>query len=384
MLKFERNKVVGVERKDANTLLVHGILDDNIYSIQLNVTIGLTELNILDIEGWWNRWTTPGCPRAIGFLREAVGLSIEEKGFFQKVHKIIGRKACRHFANLLSECCNSAKEEALMISWEEAQKIDKGLLFEDFLKGNEKNWARSIQAEKNKQSQPTEYQPPAERPEKEKTTGMVIDLHVHTASASPCSSAQVDQLIEEAKRIGLDGICLTDHNHVWDPEAVEKLKRRHSFLILRGNEITTDQGDMLVFGLENEITGIIKLEELRKQVLEVGGFMIVAHPFRGFLIFNTDQLGLTPEKAMKRGLFKYVDAVEVLNSKVTKNENNLAAEVALQLGLNKTGGSDAHEVSEVGVYATRFLGEVNDEKSLIAALKKGEYEPVIFRKQENL
>ena len=217
-------------------------------------------------------------------------------------------------------------------------------------------------------------------PNRKITGGTVIDLHVHTAPASPCSSAPVDHLIQEAKRIGLDGICLTDHNYVWDPEAVKELRKQHDFLILRGNEITTDQGDMVVFGLEKDIKGISKLENLRKEVLEAGGFMIVAHPFRGFLTFNIGQLGLTPEKAMERPLFKQVDAVEVLNSKVTEDENRFAADVAAGLDLPATGGSDAHEISEVGIYATRFAGEVNDEKDLIAALKKGEYEPVTFRK----
>ena len=80
---------------------------------------------------------------------------------------------------------------------------------------------------------------------------------------------------------------------------------------------------MVVFGLEKEIKGIIKLEELREEVLMVGGFMIVAHPFRGFLTFGVGRLGLTPEKAMERPLFKLVDAVEVMNSKVTEKENDL-------------------------------------------------------------
>ncbi|MDY7038713.1 MAG: PHP domain-containing protein [Thermodesulfobacteriota bacterium] len=208
---------------------------------------------------------------------------------------------------------------------------------------------------------------------------MIIDLHVHTFPASPCSSAPVDQLIEEAKRIGLDGICLTDHNYLWDRNQVEDLSQRHGFLVMRGNEITTDQGDMLVFGLEEDIKGIIKLEELRKKVLGVNGFIVVAHPFRGFVIFGVGQLGLTPEKAMEKPLFKWVDAVEVLNSKVTENENNLASRVADGLGLSATGGSDAHEVSEVGIYATQFSDSITNEKDLIEALKKGSYSPIDFR-----
>jgi predicted metal-dependent phosphoesterase TrpH len=386
MLKFQRNKIVGVECIDGGALLAHGMLDDDIYSIQLDVTIGLRDMRITAIKGWWNRWTTPECPRATGFLELAVGLYLEEEGFAQKVHKIIGRKACRHFANLLMECSHSAREAAMVIRWQEARAAEKGLTFEAFLRGDRCKTppVEAHPPEPVEEPCPEEPQSGSPLPRKRISGGVVIDLHVHTAPASPCSSAPVDGLIEEAKRIGLDGICLTDHNYVWDPEAVERLRQKHRFLILRGNEITTDQGDMVVFGLERDVEGIIRLEDLRKEVLEANGFMIAAHPFRGFLTFNIGQLGLTPEKAMERVLFKQVDAVEVLNSKVTADENGFAAKVAAGLGLPVTGGSDAHQVAEIGIYATRFPGVIRDEKDLIAALRSGECEPVAFRRQRNL
>jgi hypothetical protein len=110
--------------------------------------------------------------------------------------------------------------------------------------------------------------------------------------------------------------------------------------------------------------------------------MIVAHPFRGFLTFGVGKLGLTPEKAMERPLFKLVDAVEVMNSKVTRKENDFAARVAAGLHLPATGGSDAHEAPAVGIYATRFPRVFQDEKGLIEALKSGDYSPIAFRGKE--
>ena len=384
MLKFARNKMVGIERKEPDTLLVHGILDDHIYSIWLDVSISIPDLEIRTIEGDWNRWTTPECPRAISFLQEAVGLRLEEEGFSQKVHKIVGRKACRHFANLLLECSHSAKEAFMVVKWEEARTGNEELTFEDYVRGNIQESKKVVPAADVSDEEPSSRKEQrAERAaHKNISGGMVIDLHVHTSPASPCSAAPVDLLIEEAKRIGLDGICLTDHNYVWDKAVVEDLRKKHGFPILRGNEITTDQGDVVVFGLEKNIKGIIKLEELRQEVTKAGGFMIVAHPFRGFLTFNVGQLGLTPEKAMERSLFKQVDAVEVLNSKVTVKENSFASEVAAGLGLPGTGGSDAHEVTEVGIYATRFADLIEDEKGLIEALKGGDYSPVAFRREK--
>ncbi len=386
MLKFARNKIVDVSLKDLETLAVHGVLDDDIYSIELDVSVRIADLELLGIEGTWHRWTTPECPRAIPFLQGAVGFRIGEEGFGPKVHKVVGRKACRHFANLLLECCHSAREAVRILEWEKTKAENPELKFEEFRQ------EKAPQTATPPATQPTSTEEgprrrikPVPKVDRDASAGkMTIDLHVHTSPASPCSSAPVDSLIEEAKRIGLDGICLTDHNHVWDPDRVEELRQKHGFLILRGNEITTNQGDILVFGLEKDIQGIVDLKELRREVEEAEGFMIVAHPFRGFLVVGVDQAGLTPEKAMDRPLFNYVDAIEVLNGKVTANENNFALKVTEGLGLPGTGGSDAHEVAELGMYATEFYEVIKNEQDLIAALKSGEYSPVVFQEVKQL
>ncbi len=383
MLKFFRNKLVSIERKDKGTLLVYGILDDDIYSLWMNVSIRLSDLEIISIEGAWNRWTTPECPRAIPFLQEAIGFRIDEQEITQKVRKVIGRKSCRHYATLLIECCHAAKEAALVVKWEDEKAERPELTFDEFLTGHSKETSRAPHPPPlPTEERPSQKEPIVDEIIKDRVSGgMIIDLHVHTSPASPCSSAPIDQLIEEAKRIGLDGICLTDHNFLWDPGRVEELRQKHRFLILRGNEITTDQGDMIVFGLDKDIKGIITLEELKEEVKRGGGFIIVAHPFRGFQMFGVDQLGLTPEKAMERPLFKFVDAIEVMNSKVTEKENKFAATVAKGLGLPSTGGSDAHEVFEVGIFATQFSNVIRNEKELIEALKNGNYSPIAFRRK---
>ena len=371
MLTFARNKVVSIYREDEDTLLAHGVLEDDIYGLELDVAIGLSTLEILSIEGRWNRAENSQCTRAIPFLQDAIGFRINEE-FPQKVRKIIGRKACRHFADILLECCDAAQMAANVSGWKtEKGKVDAG---------------ESI-SPPHRTTSPAEPRPKPkgeERPVEARvkgTGGMIIDLHVHTSPASPCSTSPVNEIIQEAKRIGLDGICLTDHNHVWDPDEVGDLRRKHKFLILRGNEITTDQGDMVVFGLEKAIKGIVKLEDLREEVSAAKGFIIVAHPFRGFLTFGIGKLGLTAEKAMERPLFKYVDAVEVMNCKVTRKENRFAAEVAEGLNLPATGGSDAHEVSEVGIFATRFSQVITNEKELIEALRDGSYTPIAYREE---
>lgn len=372
MLKFIRNKLASVYRKDEQTLAVHGVLEDDIYGLEVDLDITLPHLEITAIRGKWNRMENSHCPRAIPFLQEAVGFRVLDEDFDRKVQKIVGRKACRHFAELILDCCAAAKDAARTITVGDQKQDQPGIGFDElFAKpaagGPAKN-AASVQE--------------VDHPHTPKAgDAMLIDLHVHSLPASPCSSISVEKIIEEARATGLDGICLTDHNHWWKPHQVENLRQKHGFLVLGGNEITTGQGDILVFGLEEEIKGVIMLEELRQKVLRAGGFMIVAHPFRGFLTFGMNYLGLTREKAMARPVFQQVDAVEVLNSKVSAEENGFAARVAEGLGLPVTGGSDAHGPGEVGLYATRFPCRIYNEQDLITALKRGGFAPVTFRKK---
>jgi predicted metal-dependent phosphoesterase TrpH len=375
--------------KDTDTLAVHGVLDDDIYSLEIDVTIQLSEFKILALKGKWHRYTTPDCPRAIPLLQDVIGFRIDDEGFNQAVNKIIGRKACRHYANLLIECCDSVKEAALIHKWKDARKRHPDLRFADFISGEKFGSTlgrvdTSIRVEEEhrpneKISTPKETA--GDVPATKLSSGFTIDLHVHTYPASPCSSAPEDDLIQEAKRIGLDAICFTDHNFVWDPERITALQNKHRFLILRGNEITTDQGDMLVFGLDEDIKGIISLESLKQKVMAANGFMIVAHPFRGFLTFDAAHLGMTPQKAMQKALIKQVDALEVLNGKVTPKENQFAHQVAEGLKLPATGGSDAHEVFEVGQYATRFSKPIQNETELVDALKNDNYVAIAYRKE---
>ena len=401
MLQFSRNKVVSIVRKDADTLDVHGVLDDTIYALEVDLCVRISDMEFLSLEGKWNRWTTPECPKSLPFLQDAVGFRIEP-GITQKLQKTVGRKACRHFATILTECCKSVREAVKIIRWEDAKKKNTELSFEEFLRSGGGDTPKApSEAPKDKPTEAPSGQAESASPETAQVTaspapgdnaarpeadmasgGFLIDLHTHTYPPSPCSSVSANEMIENAKQAGLNGICLTDHNYAWEADAVAKLSQKHGFLLLRGSEVTTDQGHMLVFGLDKAIgaSGIVKIAELREEVEKADGFMIVAHPFRGFLTFGVGQLGLTVEKAAERPFFKYVDAVEVMNGKVTKKENDFASQVAAALGLPTTGGSDAHEASEVGIYATRFPDPIANEKELIAALKSGNYSPVAFRK----
>ncbi len=384
--EFNRNKIINVSCLDAETLAVHGILDDSIYSLELDFKVRIEGLQCFAVEGRWRRWTTPQCPEALKFLAQAEGFCLD-KGIEDKIHKTIGRTACRHFANLFNESAYAVRETVKLLRWQQFQGGGGELSLRDFLaqdKGQrDADPVAAVAVTPAETPAPAAARPRPESssrsPESNSESSFVIDLHVHTAPASPCASDSLETMIEEAKRIGLDGLCLTDHNYLWSADEIRKLRDQYEFPLFRANEIVTEQGDMLVFGFYEDVQGIIKLEELKNRVAAAGGFIVAAHPFRGFLTFGADDIGLTREKARAREMFRRVDGIETLNGKVTATENDLARNVAADLSLPATGGSDAHDKSTLGCYATAFTRPLKSETELLAALKSGEYKPVAFR-----
>ena len=69
MLTFSRNKLVSIYRKN-HILFVRGILEDDIYGMEMDVSISLPDLEILSIQGKWIRMENSECPRAVPFFRK--------------------------------------------------------------------------------------------------------------------------------------------------------------------------------------------------------------------------------------------------------------------------------------------------------------------------
>ena len=208
---------------------------------------------------------------------------------------------------------------------------------------------------------------------------MKIDLHTHTVYGSGCSHIEPSALIEQAKRAGLDGVCITEHNQLWDPERIEKLSRKYNFLVLGGVEVTTECGDILVFGLHEPVRWVRYAGDLREMAERAGAFMIAAHPFRNQrLILDSEKPlagGIDLETGCTFPVLTYVDAIEAFNGWAYRREWQFTLEVGMRLGLGRTGGSDAHKPLQTGVCYTIFERRIRNEQDLLTELKAGRFIP---------
>lgn len=207
-------------------------------------------------------------------------------------------------------------------------------------------------------------------------TGTIVDMHVHTVRGAADSSLTPDQLIEEARRIGLTGVNISEHDRVWEPHVLEEFRERSGLFVSRGMEVSTDLGHMIVVGLDRYVPGIRRAAELRRVLDEVGGFMTVAHPFRHFfdpIHFRRDgrpPFEMTPEEAAERmPVFKLVDEIEIANGGSTPRENQFALKVAKALGKRGIGASDCHSTNGVGYFVTVFEEELRDQEHVLEQLR---------------
>lgn len=198
---------------------------------------------------------------------------------------------------------------------------------------------------------------------------MIIDTHLHESKYSLDSHVSLGEIVSRAREMGLDGICITDHESNEMKDEAKKFSQETGFLIIVGAEILTYEGDMTVFGLEELPREKMHAAALVELVQKNGGVAVSAHPFR----------------RNNRGMGEYIRelknlwAVEAFNGNTEFHHNMEAYFLALELGLPCMGGSDAHHRHEVGRYATVFPEGIRDERDLIQAIAAKEVYPVAFR-----
>ena len=217
----------------------------------------------------------------------------------------------------------------------------------------------------------------------------VFDLHVHTNRGSPDSSLTPQELVAEAVRVGLSGVMVTEHVG-WPRQDFEEFARNQGIVLVRALENYSPLGHIITLGLDRHVTGftggIETVRQMRREVDNVGGVMILAHPFRYLFdlpgiysqnILFEDPLDMpaSPEEAAKHPVFELVDDVEVVNGANNEKENRFAQGVAHFLGKPGTGGSDAHSVNGLGKGSTVMPAGIRNERDLLDALRAGEYVP---------
>jgi predicted metal-dependent phosphoesterase TrpH len=184
--------------------------------------------------------------------------------------------------------------------------------------------------------------------------GLKIDFHVHTCHSRD-SFITLKQVVSFAKKRGLDGVAITDHNTV---TGALKLKTSE-ILVVPGIEISTLEGHLLGINITTQIPAKMGIIETIHKIHEVGGIAVAPHPSAFY------------KSPPSRRVSSY-DAVEVMNASsvpfpILTYFNRRFAE---GLGIPQIGGSDSHYAPEIGSAYTVVEAD-SDVDEIVCAIKKG-------------
>lgn len=195
-----------------------------------------------------------------------------------------------------------------------------------------------------------------------------FDLHVHSFFSGDASSSP-EQLVAAARKRGLAGIAITDHNSCESAEYC----RRHGlsnaegtpvdgFLVVPGVEVSTADGHLLCIGATlPPMIGKPALE-VEKAIHERGGVAIPAHPYDKW------RAGIRQEILEKMT----TPVIEVFNAAVTSRNFNVQAKAFARTHNHQmTAGSDAHHASAVGTADTGYELDEFSVAGLLRAIPRG-------------
>ena len=201
-----------------------------------------------------------------------------------------------------------------------------------------------------------------------------LDLHVHSTDGSDDAGGSVEGYLKwvDAKRrqgFRIDGFVLTEHRR-FDPDRdYSELAARYGAVVLRGVEVETDIGHVLVFGVTPEFLRRFDLTrvdlpyaEVFQVAWETGGVAVGAHAGRPRIgvvdHFEERQVDLGP-----------VRLIEGLNGGSSDYENARGHDLAVAHEIAEVGASDSHFVSALGRCMTRFDRPIRSMDDLVSALR---------------
>lgn len=192
-----------------------------------------------------------------------------------------------------------------------------------------------------------------------------IDLHVHTSYSFDATSS-LQEVIFYAKKKGLNGIAITDHDTLKGAKKALKLACRKEFIVIPGIEVTTLQGHVLALNVATLIPTNLSLVETVEKIHEAGGIAVAAHP----LVFIKSHIKQRTASASN------LDGIEVINSSAFPFflSTRLSRVLAERLNLPQTAGTDAHHASEIGTAYTLVKANSSTE-AIVEEIRRGKVIP---------
>lgn len=173
---------------------------------------------------------------------------------------------------------------------------------------------------------------------------MRLETHCHT-KYSPDSLLSLTFLYLKCRLRKIKYIAITDHNSIIGALKFKKYCEKHGnkIFVIVGEEIMTQDGEIIGLFLEKEILEKLSCKETIKLIKKQNGIVYVPHPY-------DEKRAKTVLKEEKIKEFsKLIDCIECFNGRNISDYYELKQnEIAEKYNIAKIIGSDAHTVFEIG------------------------------------
>jgi predicted metal-dependent phosphoesterase TrpH len=184
-----------------------------------------------------------------------------------------------------------------------------------------------------------------------------VDFHTHTY-ASTDSLNQPQVMLRACTQRKVDRLIITDHNTIRVAQLAKKMDPER---IIVGEEVLTQQGELLAAFVEEEIPAGLPALEAVHRLRDQGAFISVSHPF------DLRRHGWKFQDLIE--ILPFVDAIEIANARCFDSRLNQKAQVfAQQHQIPGTAGSDAHGYPELGrmVLNVPFFSTADELRKVIS------------------
>jgi predicted metal-dependent phosphoesterase TrpH len=170
-------------------------------------------------------------------------------------------------------------------------------------------------------------------------------------------------LLRSARRAGLDGVVITEHDYWWPDEELADLQAfAPELVVLSGMEVTGRGGDVLVYGITDPtpFRRGIGWTDLVREVHRQGGAAVAAHPNRWG----------QPFERLVRDTGVELDGIEVMSNNMDAELREQAAGLLAKFPhYAQLGNSDSHDPATVGCCYTDFTADIRTAADLVAAIR---------------
>ena len=187
------------------------------------------------------------------------------------------------------------------------------------------------------------------------------DLHVHTRYSEDAISPP-KLIVQHCLKVGINCLAVTDHNEI---SGAFEVKRLAPFKVIVGEEVLTNQGEIIGYFLKEKIPDRLSPEETVARIKAQGGLVCVPHPY------DLLRSGTRIHPQALEEILPDADLIEVFNSKsMLLRDSTRALKLAQKHGLPGTAGSDAHIIREIGSTYME-IPEFSDAEQFLQSVRRG-------------